>query len=126
MPRGGARPGAGRKPKLVKYERPVNAAEKQIVDHLPAIVAAQVKLALGQILVQEDDPNAPEGTPEIYAVPPSERAGQYLMNRIMGRPVERHEIEADVDLVDNTPTTDLDEDTRQRVREALLAATAGD
>lgn len=118
MPRGGARPGAGRKPKAVKYERPVNRAERQIVDSLPRIVDAQIKLALGQIIVSEE---TLEG-PSVYAVPPDARAGQYLMNRIMGRPIERHEIEADVDVANTTPTTDLDDETRQRVREALLTS----
>ena len=79
---GGVRPGAGRKPKAEKYQRPISTAEKRIADRLPAIVDAMLSLALG-VSVQE------EGKPTIYAKPPDRLACEYLMNRIMGRPTEQ-------------------------------------
>lgn len=47
MPRGGRRAGAGRKPKAELFARPIAAAEKQIVDRLPELVAAHFALAFG-------------------------------------------------------------------------------
>lgn len=44
---GGARPGAGRKPKAEKYESQIEAANQQIADHLPMIVGNLLKLAGG-------------------------------------------------------------------------------
>jgi hypothetical protein len=43
---GGARPGAGRKPRALRFERPIAAAEKKIADHLPQLVDAELALAL--------------------------------------------------------------------------------
>lgn len=47
MPRGGARPGAGRKPTRERFARPVEQAEKRIADRLPEFVDNQILLALG-------------------------------------------------------------------------------
>lgn len=47
MPRGGIRPGAGRPRKAVKYERPINKAERQIVDRLPDLLDNLLALADG-------------------------------------------------------------------------------
>lgn len=88
MPRGGSRPGAGRKPLREKYERHINQAEKKIADKLPQLVDVLMKQALGQILVQEEL----EDGPEIHAVAPDRKAGEYLVNRILGRPTEHHEL----------------------------------
>ncbi len=117
--KGGARPGAGRKPKAVKYERPINAAEKQIVQKLPAIMREQIRLALGGIetvkeewepagLVQIDgeivNPDGKSLRVKQLAFPglpadqlvlvkktieqtlPDRAAGQYLIDRIHGKP----------------------------------------
>lgn len=108
--KGGARPGAGRKPKAQKYERPINRAEKQIVDKLPQIVEQQLCLALGGIETVRRE-YVPAGTVTIgngdnfcLAFPdvpadelvlikeirevsgPDRGAGQYLINRILGTP----------------------------------------
>lgn len=45
---GGPRPGAGRTPKSEKYHGPIAAAERQVADKLPDVVAAQLALALGE------------------------------------------------------------------------------
>lgn len=47
MPRGGKRPGAGRKPKAEKYAPKINKAEKRIADKLPALVDNLFALADG-------------------------------------------------------------------------------
>ncbi len=47
MPRGGARPGAGRKPRAERFARPIAAAEKQIADRLPKIIDQLLLMATG-------------------------------------------------------------------------------
>lgn len=79
--KGGSRPGAGRKPKADKYSADINKAERTIRDHLPAIVEAQIALAKG--LKTEDENGI------IYKTIPDRAAGQYLMNRIMGAPLQK-------------------------------------
>lgn len=86
---GGARPGAGRKTKAEKFAGPVAAAEQIIVDQLPAIVHAQIDLALGAT-VQEVDRET--GGLIVYTRPPDARAGQYLIDRILGKPTQRTEL----------------------------------
>lgn len=121
MPRGGARPGAGRKPKAIKYAGPVDAAERKIVDSLPHLVEAQLKLALGQVIVQDENPVT--GELNVYAVAPDRRAGQYLLDRIMGKPTERIDLDADLDVETHAPK-ELDEKTRQAVRAVLVGRAA--
>lgn len=82
---GGARSGAGRKSKAEKYSRDITAAEKKIRDHLPDIVEAQIALAKG---LRTEDENG-----FVYKTIPDRAAGQYLMNRIMGSPVQKQEID---------------------------------
>lgn len=86
MTNGGARPGAGRPRTRDKHAGAVRASEKKIVDRLPEIVDAQIGLALG-IQVQEVDKQT--GAEIVYSVPPDAKAGQYLMNRILGMPVAK-------------------------------------
>lgn len=88
---GGFRPGAGRKPKADKYRADINRAEKQIRDKLPEIVAAQIALSLG---VRTEDENG-----LIYTTIPDKAAGQYLMNRIMGSPNQKLEIEGQIETI---------------------------
>lgn len=90
-PKGGARPGAGRKPKAEKYARPINAAEKKIADHLPLIVDALLELAQGVHV----EATTPEGEPIVYQKPPDRGAAEYLLDRIMGKPMQRQEISGD-------------------------------
>lgn len=79
----------GRPAKADKFARPVARAEKQIVDALPQIVDAQIALALG-VMVQEVDKES--GALIVYQRPPDAKAGQYLIDRILGKTTERHEI----------------------------------
>lgn len=88
---GGYRPGSGRKPKMQKYASAINAAERQIKDNLPEIVTAHIALAKGVKTVSEDG--------VIYTTLPDRNAGQYLMNRIMGSPIQRSEFEGTIDRI---------------------------
>ena len=45
MPRGGARPGAGRKKVRERFARPVEDAEKKIADRLPELIEILFRLA---------------------------------------------------------------------------------
>jgi hypothetical protein len=81
MAGGGARPGAGRKPKIQRegYAEAIRAAEDGIRDRLPILIDGLVRLATGD--------------------PPDRQAAEYLVNRVMGRPTERVEQKQDIDLV---------------------------
>lgn len=83
MPRGGARPGAGRKPKAVVYAYPIREAEGKIRDRLPWIVDRLFELATG-VRVQSETRNGPV----VYRQPPDRQACEYLMDRIMGKPMQ--------------------------------------
>lgn len=61
---GGKRKGAGRKPRAERLEKPINAAERQIVKELPAILAEHIKLARGQVVIVEET-YEPAGTIQI-------------------------------------------------------------
>lgn len=87
-PNGGARPGAGRKPKDEKFKLPIAKAEKRIADRLPWLIDQAMELAEG-VVVQERDK---DGTPRIYQRPPDMNAIKYLVDRIMGKPIERKEV----------------------------------
>lgn len=86
---GGARPGAGRKPKRDKHATAINRAEKRIKDRLPELIDNLFELAEG-IEVQERDAN---GATRVYSRAPDRQANEYLLNRIMGKPTERLESE---------------------------------
>lgn len=91
--KGGARPGAGRKPKAFRRlinETPIQAAETMIRDRLPWLAERMFELAEG---VHRD--KAVNGTTVIvYQEIPDRQAIAYLMDRIMGKPVQP------IDLVD--------------------------
>lgn len=89
---GGPRPGAGRKQKIDKYKVDINKAEKQIRDKLPEIVQSQIALALGVKTV-----DALTGL--VYTTIPDRAAGQYLMNRIMGSPMQKQEISGSIETI---------------------------
>ena len=117
--KGGARPGAGRKPKAVKYQAPINKAERQIVDRLPGLVETLVILATdGMPVIRRK--YVPAGTVTIGSgelmqlvypdkpadelvlieelheqTTPDRAAGQYLIDRILGKTTAR--IEAEVE-----------------------------
>ena len=61
---GGARPGAGRKPKILQYASAGDALEQTIVDALPKVIDKIIAMALDGDLA----------------------AGRYLVDRILGRP----------------------------------------
>jgi hypothetical protein len=85
---GGTRASAGRKSKADKFAGPIADAEKRIADRLPEVIDWMFELAEG-VTVQESMPN---GGTRIYTRPPDRQANEYLLNRIMGKPTERHEV----------------------------------
>lgn len=85
---GGRRPGAGRPRKSDKFAGAIAKAEKRIADRLPELVELQFELAQG-VWVEEI---GPLGQRKVYKRIPDRDAGQYLMNRILGKPIERQEI----------------------------------
>lgn len=100
MSRGGARPGAGRPAKAEKYGGHVAAAEDRIADRLPELIDNLFRLAAGvQVYrarkgkgpIAEGEDLAEADEAEFYLTPPDFRANEYLINRILGRPTERHE-----------------------------------
>ncbi len=97
--KGGAREGAGRPRKAVKFERPIATAEKRIADRLPWIVDQLFELGAG-VLVEEYDKSS--GKPVVYQRPPDRAALEYLANRIMGKPTERRELKLDKPLEEMT------------------------
>lgn len=84
---GGARPGAGRKPKGIKratYASPIQRAEAKISEKLPWLVDKLLELAAG-VEVQKTDR---QGRQRIYSEAPDREAIKYLMDRIMGKPTQ--------------------------------------
>jgi hypothetical protein len=79
---GGARKGAGRKPKAQLYARQIRRAEKRIADELPDLIDRLSELAAGVRVVKQ----AEDGEEKVYRKPPDLRALRYLIDRIMGRP----------------------------------------
>lgn len=88
MGAGGARPGAGRKRKAEKFKSPIEQAERQIADSLPALVGNMFELAKG-VFTEE---HTLEGKRYVYQRIPDRAANEYLINRVMGKPVERKEV----------------------------------
>lgn len=86
--KGGARPGAGRKPQGIKSLTPVVAAEARIRDRLPSLIDNLFALADG-VTVQEE---TSQGGTRVYTRPPDRQANEYLINRIMGKPIDRKEV----------------------------------
>ena len=95
---GGRRPGAGRPSKRTKHAGAITKAEKRIADRLPELIDNMLELA-GGVTVQETDF---DGGVKVYTRPPDFKANEYLINRIMGKPTERREIE------DVTPPPTID------------------
>ena len=92
---GGPRTGAGRKPKSEQYARPIAAAEKRIADRLPLLIDNMFMLADG-VTVQEMGMDGPR----VFTRPPDRAANEYLINRIMGKPIERHEHDIDAEIAE--------------------------
>lgn len=107
---------SGRKPNAEKYARPIAAAEKQIVDRLPAVVEGMLALAVGH-LVEE---TTPDGTRIVYKKSPDFKAAQYCMDRILGKPTERKELEhtgtlTPIRIIEVAVDDDDDEDTASSI-----------
>lgn len=79
---------AGRPRKADKYGGHIAQAEDLIADRLPDLIENLLVLAKG---VRMKDVGA-DGTVEYYTEPPNFKANEYLLNRIMGKPTERHEV----------------------------------
>jgi hypothetical protein len=107
---GGARPGAGRKPKDEKFKQPIAKAEKRIADRLPELIDNMFVLANG-VLVEEI--NIVTGKPQIYRKPPDRAANQYLIDRIMGKPTERKEF-----TFPDKPLEEMTEDELKAIRDS--------
>jgi hypothetical protein len=86
---GGARSGAGRKPRAERFARPIATAEKRIADRLPRVIDALLDLAEG---VQVEDVDS-EGEKRTYSRPPDFKAASYLVDRILGKPTVAVEAE---------------------------------
>jgi hypothetical protein len=95
---GGARPGSGRKKTSDRNAGAVVKAEKQIRDRLPAVIDALLELALGVTVEETTDEVSEDGTPKVkvYRKPPDAKSAIYLTDRVMGKPTERVELDADV------------------------------
>lgn len=91
---GGARSNSGRKRKAEKFARPIAAAEKRIADRLTDFIDNMIVLADG-VKVQEF---TLDGGPHTYTKPPDRASNEYLINRIMGKPIERHEHDIDSEI----------------------------
>jgi hypothetical protein len=88
MANGGVRPGAGRKSKAELYAGDIRATEQYIVERLPSIVEKQYELSQGI--------KCSELTKDgivVYDRPPDRQAAAYLIDRILGRPTERLEVD---------------------------------
>lgn len=92
---GGKRPGAGRKPTRERFASNVTKAEKRIADRLPDLIDNLFELAEG-VTVQEIDGH---GNRKVYDRPPDFRAASYLLDRILGKPVQA--VDAEVSGPDN-------------------------
>lgn len=101
---GGARRGAGRRRKAIKYAGQIAAAEDRIADKLPGLIDNMLVLADG---VRVEETNIVTGQPEVYQKPPDRAANIYLIDRILGRPG----VESD----DEHPTTDDDRPTTEEL-----------
>lgn len=81
---GGARIGAGRKPKFERFATAIQRAEKRIADRLPELIDTLFELSEG-ITVREFDA---KGEAKIYDRPPDFRAAAYLVDRVLGKPTQ--------------------------------------
>lgn len=91
MPRGGKRKGAGRPPNAQRFESQISAADRRIAANLIRYIENMEQLADG-VTVQEVNQ---KGDVIVYTRAPDRAANEYLLNRIMGKPVERTEVDLD-------------------------------
>ncbi len=124
---GGARPGAGRPRKREKFAGQIAKAEKQICDHLPELIDLQMSRARGVLLIDtEDKVNAllkaletrlgdnddvrelKEVIKHTFTTTPDEKALEYLINRIMGKPTERKELSGEIGITHEAAIDELE------------------
>lgn len=72
----------------------MRAAEKQIADRLPHLIANMLILADG-VRVEGDIPGE-DGITPVYTKPPDRAANEYLINRVMGKPTDKTEADVKV------------------------------
>lgn len=101
---GGARPGAGRKPKAEVFESVITKADRRIAKNLVRYIENLEALADG-VTVQETDNT---GRERIYTRAPDRQANEYLINRIMGKPTERREVSITADQIVNMTEEEFD------------------
>src|SRR5215216_620142 len=85
---------AGRPSKRDKYAGAIARAEGRIAKNLSQYIANMEALADG-VLVEEA--NTITGMPQVYQRPPDRAANEYLINRIMGKPTERSDVNFGLD-----------------------------
>ncbi|MGI4787339.1 MAG: hypothetical protein ACRYFS_00670 [Janthinobacterium lividum] len=88
--RGGVRAGAGRPKKTEIYAENIAEAEALICKELPKLLAKYFELAQG---VTMKGKSGRDGAPTVYERPPDGKVIADLLNRVMGKPVERVETE---------------------------------
>src|SRR5690242_16181953 len=91
MASGGTREGAGRKPKKDKYVTALTKIDRFVAEHMDELLEAQLELARG-LLVQDLTQQDTEGNPRVYRTIPDAKAGQYLIDRLAGKPTQKQEI----------------------------------
>ena len=84
---GGARPGSGRKKKADILKGPIERITNEIEELAPLIAPSLRELVAG-IYVEE---RIGDGTRRVYQRPPDFRAIQEVVNRIVGKVVEKRE-----------------------------------
>lgn len=87
---------SGRPRTRQKHAGAIAKAEKRIADRLPLLIDKALELADG-VLVEDINPIT--GTASVYKEKPDLGAIKYLVDRIMGKPVERQEVEGNNDLI---------------------------
>ena len=95
----------GRPRRADLYGGHIKAAEQKIADALPELIANMLLIAKG-VWVEE---TTAKGKRRVYQMPPDRQANEYLINRIMGKPVEVRETPDD-EALDEAQTTDASGD----------------
>jgi hypothetical protein len=154
--RGGARPGAGRKPKLEKHATEIQKAEKQCADRLPKTIAMLEKLANGEVEQTEEEwvaagtvtlgrganaklafPNLPPDQlvlirKRTVTFSPDAKVNIYLADRVMGKPADGDDIKiseivgAELDAIVEKIREVCDPATAEKIIEALASDHPGE
>lgn len=83
----------GRPRKADLYAGAIARAEARIAKNLSRYIEHMEALAEGVMVQEEPVP----GVPIIYQRPPDRQANEYLINRIMGKPTERTDVNVSTD-----------------------------